>query len=102
MNKDAIFFFWLRDFIIRELFASFLQRETWDWVHSKSRSIENGNKNGLYVKAEMFGQLTGGLEAAWSKLRGVGTSHLTTLLMSVFLSWFISLMIMMQRSNNLS
>ncbi|CAA7397038.1 unnamed protein product [Spirodela intermedia] len=46
-------------------------RETWDWVHSKSRSIENGNKNGLYVKAEMFGQLTGGLEAAWSKLRGV-------------------------------
>ncbi|MQL96455.1 hypothetical protein Taro_029144 [Colocasia esculenta] len=46
-------------------------REIWDRVHSKARSSDGGSRNGLVVKAEMFGQLTSGLESAWSKLRGV-------------------------------
>jgi signal recognition particle subunit SRP54 len=28
--------------------------------------------SGMVVRAEMFGQLTTGLESAWNKLRGVG------------------------------
>lgn len=28
------------------------------------------------MRAEMFGQLTGGLEAAWSKLKGQGSDFL--------------------------
>ena len=31
-------------------------------------------RSGLVVRAEMFGQLTTGLESAWNKLRGVGES----------------------------
>ncbi|XP_078434920.1 chloroplast signal recognition particle 54 kDa subunit [Wolffia australiana] len=46
-------------------------RTTWGWVQSKSKNAGNGKRNGLSLRAEMFGQLTGGLEAAWTKLRGV-------------------------------
>jgi hypothetical protein len=39
------------------------------WRRSRSR-----RGGGLVVRAEMFGQLTTGLESAWNKLRGVGES----------------------------
>lgn len=43
-------------------------RELWGFVSSKSRNITRGRS--FIVRAEMFGQLTSGLEAAWSKLKG--------------------------------
>ncbi|ONK77580.1 uncharacterized protein A4U43_C02F8110 [Asparagus officinalis] len=43
-------------------------REIWSWVSSKSRNL--GRERLFTVRAEMFGQLTSGLEAAWSKLKG--------------------------------
>ncbi|KAG9459156.1 hypothetical protein H6P81_003664 [Aristolochia fimbriata] len=42
-------------------------REIWTWVLSPSSKVKR--TRGI-VKAEMFGQLTSGLEAAWSKLKG--------------------------------
>ncbi|KAK7858959.1 signal recognition particle subunit SRP54, chloroplastic [Quercus suber] len=51
----------------RNLFS----REVWGWVNSKSvTSVRRGDRRGLVVRAEMFGQLTSGLEAAWNKLKG--------------------------------
>ncbi|KAG2682984.1 hypothetical protein I3843_10G011000 [Carya illinoinensis] len=44
-------------------------REVWGWVNSKSLTLGTG-LHGVIVRAEMFGQLTGGLEAAWNKLKG--------------------------------
>ncbi|KAJ0976713.1 hypothetical protein J5N97_012187 [Dioscorea zingiberensis] len=43
-------------------------REVWSWINSESRYIGGGNQ--FVVRAEMFGQLTSGLEAAWNKLKG--------------------------------
>ncbi|ONK57449.1 uncharacterized protein A4U43_C09F630 [Asparagus officinalis] len=43
-------------------------REVLSWVNLKSRNF--GRKRLFSVRAEMFGQLTSGLEAAWSKLKG--------------------------------
>ncbi|GKV38911.1 hypothetical protein SLEP1_g46764 [Rubroshorea leprosula] len=43
-------------------------RELWGWVNSKSVAPRRETHN--LIKAEMFGQLTSGLEAAWSKLKG--------------------------------
>ncbi|XP_010490887.1 PREDICTED: signal recognition particle 54 kDa protein, chloroplastic [Camelina sativa] len=43
-------------------------REIWSWVNSKT--VGHGRYRKSQVRAEMFGQLTGGLEAAWSKLKG--------------------------------
>lgn len=43
-------------------------REIWSWVNSKT--VGHGRNKRSEVRAEMFGQLTGGLEAAWSKLKG--------------------------------
>ncbi|EFH64201.1 hypothetical protein ARALYDRAFT_893071 [Arabidopsis lyrata subsp. lyrata] len=43
-------------------------REIWSWV--KSKTVGQGRYRRSQVRAEMFGQLTGGLEAAWSKLKG--------------------------------
>eukprot|EP00262_Sarcandra_glabra_P014063 TRINITY_DN4023_c0_g1_i1.p1 TRINITY_DN4023_c0_g1~~TRINITY_DN4023_c0_g1_i1.p1 ORF type:complete len:598 (-),score=130.27 TRINITY_DN4023_c0_g1_i1:436-2139(-) len=43
-------------------------REIWSWVYSKSRRVPR-ERHGI-VRAEMFGQLTSGLEAAWNKLKG--------------------------------
>ncbi|RID42935.1 hypothetical protein BRARA_J02787 [Brassica rapa] len=44
-------------------------REIWSWV--KSKTVGNGRSyRRSQVKAEMFGQLTSGLEAAWTKLKG--------------------------------
>ncbi|KAF2307643.1 hypothetical protein GH714_030545 [Hevea brasiliensis] len=48
----------------RNLFA----REIWGWVNCKSVTFKRDVRG--VVKAEMFGQLTSGLEAAWSKLKG--------------------------------
>ncbi|KAH9624935.1 hypothetical protein KSS87_008715 [Heliosperma pusillum] len=45
-------------------------RELWGAVNSKAIIRRDSRGVGLVVKAEMFGQLTTGLEAAWSKLRG--------------------------------
>ncbi|XP_041024924.1 signal recognition particle 54 kDa protein, chloroplastic-like [Juglans microcarpa x Juglans regia] len=52
-------------FSSRNLFA----REVWGWVNSKSVILGSGMR-GVVVRAEMFGQLTSGLEAAWNKLKG--------------------------------
>ncbi|OIW11361.1 hypothetical protein TanjilG_19617 [Lupinus angustifolius] len=45
--------------------------EIWGWVNSKSVSLRRCRDilPGM-VRAEMFGQLTSGLEAAWSKVKG--------------------------------
>ncbi|XP_039126192.1 signal recognition particle 54 kDa protein, chloroplastic [Dioscorea cayenensis subsp. rotundata] len=43
-------------------------REVWSWINSESSYI--GRRNQFVVRAEMFGQLTSGLEAAWNKLKG--------------------------------
>ncbi|GLT40661.1 hypothetical protein SLA2020_147760 [Shorea laevis] len=43
-------------------------RELWGWVNSKSVAPRRETRN--IIRAEMFGQLTSGLEAAWSKLKG--------------------------------
>lgn len=40
-------------------------------VKSK-RGLVKRNTRGLVIRAEMFGQLTSGLESAWSKLKGEG------------------------------
>ena len=40
------------------------------WRFQGWRTRRRGS--GLVVRAEMFGQLTTGLESAWNKLRGVG------------------------------
>ncbi|KAM0980632.1 hypothetical protein FF1_013933 [Malus domestica] len=44
-------------------------REIWGWVNSKQVTIARKELRGI-VRAEMFGQLTSGLESAWSKLKG--------------------------------
>ncbi|XVF76188.1 hypothetical protein PTKIN_Ptkin13bG0246600 [Pterospermum kingtungense] len=43
-------------------------REIWGWVNSKTVTLRRETRG--VVRAEMFGQLTGGLEAAWTKLKG--------------------------------
>ena len=41
----------------------------------KSKTVGNGRSyRRSQVKAEMFGQLTSGLEAAWTKLKGEGST----------------------------
>ncbi|KAH7554089.1 hypothetical protein ACOSP7_028919 [Xanthoceras sorbifolium] len=44
-------------------------REIWGWINSKTVTIRRDDKRSL-VRAEMFGQLTSGLESAWNKLKG--------------------------------
>ncbi|OWM82534.1 signal recognition particle 54 kDa protein, chloroplastic [Punica granatum] len=46
-------------------------REIWGWVNAKSVTVRR-DKRGV-VRAEMFGQLTSGLESAWNKLKGEET-----------------------------
>lgn len=59
----------------------------WGWVNSKSvTSVRRGDRRGLVVRAEMFGQLTSGLEAAWNKLKGEGSLPFTVLFLFTFLS----------------
>ncbi|KAH9738160.1 hypothetical protein WN944_004822 [Citrus x changshan-huyou] len=48
-------------------------RETWGLINSKSVTIRRNGRRRLIVRAEMFGQLTSGLEAAWNKLKGEET-----------------------------
>ncbi|KAH9674554.1 Signal recognition particle 54 kDa protein [Citrus sinensis] len=48
-------------------------RETWGLIDSKSVTIRRNGRRRLVVRAEMFGQLTSGLEAAWNKLKGEET-----------------------------
>lgn len=50
-----------------------VQREVWSLVKSKSVSVRRQMRS--VVRAEMFGQLTSGLEAAWAKLKGEGFVH---------------------------
>lgn len=40
-------------------------------INSKSTTVHRREMRGV-VKAEMFGQLTSGLESAWNKLKGEG------------------------------
>ncbi|KAI3419555.1 SRP54 domain-containing protein [Psidium guajava] len=51
----------------RNIFA----REIWALVNSKSVTVRRHMRS--VVRAEMFGQLTSGLEAAWNKLKGEET-----------------------------
>jgi hypothetical protein len=50
------------------------QREIWRWVNCKSVVTLGREIGGGVIKAEMFGQLTSGLESAWNKLKGEGLS----------------------------
>ncbi|KAJ6425578.1 hypothetical protein OIU84_026202 [Salix udensis] len=45
-------------------------KEIWRWVKCKSSVTLRREMGGGVVKAEMFGQLTSGLESAWNKLKG--------------------------------
>ncbi|KAK8473619.1 hypothetical protein PHAVU_001G191200 [Phaseolus vulgaris] len=46
-------------------------KEVWGWVNSNSKSVAvRRDSRGVVVRAEMFGQLTSGLETAWNKLKG--------------------------------
>ncbi|XP_011004099.1 PREDICTED: signal recognition particle 54 kDa protein, chloroplastic-like isoform X2 [Populus euphratica] len=45
-------------------------KEMWRWVNCKSVVTLRREMGGGVVKAEMFGQLTSGLESAWNKLKG--------------------------------
>ncbi|XP_061955309.1 signal recognition particle subunit SRP54, chloroplastic-like [Populus nigra] len=45
-------------------------KEMWRWVTCKSVVTFRREMGGGVVKAEMFGQLTSGLESAWNKLKG--------------------------------
>ncbi|XP_050228132.1 signal recognition particle subunit SRP54, chloroplastic [Mercurialis annua] len=53
--------------------ANIFTREMWRWVNCKSSGNNRGFHRGVVIKAEMFGQLTSGLESAWSKLKGAET-----------------------------
>ena len=53
-----------------------IQREVWNLVKSKSVSVRRPLPN--VIRAEMFGQLTSGLEAAWTKLKGEGFVYSVT------------------------
>lgn len=62
------------NFVIVLLFA--FQRRIWGFVNSKSVNVRKEFRG--VVRAEMFGQLTSGLENAWNKLKGEGlTSSIT-------------------------
>ncbi|MBA0721854.1 hypothetical protein Golax_009358, partial [Gossypium laxum] len=50
-------------------------REIWGWVNSKTATSRREMRG--VVRAEMFGQLTSGLEAAWTKLKGEVSEVLT-------------------------
>ncbi|XP_011004223.1 PREDICTED: signal recognition particle 54 kDa protein, chloroplastic [Populus euphratica] len=45
-------------------------REIWRWVNCRSVVTLGREMGGGVIKAEMFGQLTSGLESAWNKLKG--------------------------------
>ncbi|CAL0309970.1 unnamed protein product [Lupinus luteus] len=44
--------------------------EVWGWVKSKNVSFRRNQILPGLIRAEMFGQLTNGLESAWNKLKG--------------------------------
>ncbi|KAF1880908.1 hypothetical protein Lal_00022938 [Lupinus albus] len=44
--------------------------EVWGWVKSKNVSVRRKQILPGLIRAEMFGQLTTGLESAWNKLKG--------------------------------
>ncbi|KAF3621377.1 Signal recognition particle protein [Capsicum annuum] len=45
------------------------ERDTWRMINSRNVVIPRRDMRGV-IKAEMFGQLTSGLETAWNKLKG--------------------------------
>lgn len=49
------------------------KRELWGIVNSQRVIPVRREKRGV-IRAEMFGQLTSGLESAWNKLKGEGFS----------------------------
>ncbi|XP_042509967.1 signal recognition particle 54 kDa protein, chloroplastic [Macadamia integrifolia] len=60
---------WYGSSISRELSSrNLFTREIWAFVNSKSPTVRREMRS--VVRAEMFGQLTSGLEAAWNKLKG--------------------------------
>lgn len=48
-----------------------MQRELWGVINSNKGVTVKREMRGV-VRAEMFGQLTSGLESAWNKLKGEG------------------------------
>ena len=58
----------LLNFFIFKFF--FCQREIWSLVNSKHVTYRREMRG--VIKAEMFGQLTSGLESAWNRLKGEG------------------------------
>lgn len=48
----------------------FSQTEMWSLLNFRSVSMRKDTRS--VVRAEMFGQLTSGLESAWNKLKGEG------------------------------
>ncbi|KAL2554251.1 Signal recognition particle 54 kDa protein [Forsythia ovata] len=46
------------------------EREIWGVINSNNSGTVRREMRGGFVRAEMFGQLTSGLEAAWNKLKG--------------------------------
>lgn len=69
-------------------------------MNSKSLTLGTG-LHGVIVRAEMFGQLTGGLEAAWNKLKGEGSHHFAFSLIN-HLSLLFLLAVELGHSKNIS
>jgi len=64
--------------IINKLIRVVSQKEVWGWVNSNSKGVAvRRDLRGVVVRAEMFGQLTSGLETAWNKLKGEGFPNFT-------------------------
>lgn len=53
------------------IFLEFMQRELWGVINANKGVTVRREMRGV-VRAEMFGQLTSGLESAWNKLKGEG------------------------------
>ncbi|KAK9156771.1 hypothetical protein Scep_003345 [Stephania cephalantha] len=53
---------------IRQSLRNKFTMEVWDLVNSRNPTVRRGMRG--VVRAEMFGQLTSGLEEAWKKLKG--------------------------------
>lgn len=73
-------FYSVKRFLLLLLFflffpSLFLQKDIWAMINS-GIAVNHGRdmSRGFVVRAEMFGQLTTGLEAAWNKLKGEGCS----------------------------
>ncbi|RWR92152.1 signal recognition particle protein, chloroplastic-like protein [Cinnamomum micranthum f. kanehirae] len=59
-----------KPFHFNSKFSGARMREIWSWIYSESRGVKRETHNSSIVRAQMFGQLTSGLEAARNKLKG--------------------------------